>query len=330
MEARMDFRKLILSMATAGAVALVGCGGDDNGTVDPPDPDDPYYAPDERSTPVPPTSACADTGDSYFYVVSVLDFATTSAETGQTPGFNLDGYNTPAGGSSGCGHMDRRFDVNQDGVVEEDENGIDNQLAELAPILSGFLTLQDMVDAGDILILVEAKYVDSLTNDDCVEVDLLLGELPPDTTLVLGEDGRIEPGQAFVISESSYDASGNALISGLGSIVNGRLYIGPVTLNLTVPVDGADVTLGIQSGQVAFNTSATALDVGVIGGALNVDALLDAVGSLLPDDFPPETVRSFLEPLMDINPDANNANCDSVSLGLVFGAVAAEEYQEVL
>jgi hypothetical protein len=320
----MDFRKLIVIMATAGAVALVGCGSDDEVAGDP------YYAPNERKTPVPPTAACADTGDSYFYVVNVLGFATTSAETGQTPGFNLDGYNTPAGGSSGCGHMDRRFDVNQDGVVEDDENGIDNQLAELASILASVLNLQAMVDDGDILILVEAKHVDSLTSDECVEVDLLLGDVPEGETLEYDASGRIAAGQAFVINPSSYDANGNALISGLGSIVDGRLYIGPVTLNLTVPVDGNDVVLGIQTGQVAFNPSATALTVGVIGGALNVDALLDAVGSLLPDDFPPETVRSFLEPLMDINPDENNANCDSVSLGLSFGAVEAEEYEEVL
>jgi hypothetical protein len=323
MEARMDFRKLIVIMATAGAIALVGCG-DDGPTGDP------FFAPDARKTPLPPTGPCAETGDSYFYVVNVLGFATTSAETGQTPGFNLDGYNTPAGGSSGCGHMDRRFDVDQDGTVEDDENGIDNQLAELASILGSVLNLQAMVDDGDILILVEAKHVDSLTNDDCVEVDLLLGDVPDGVTLEYDASGRIAAGQAFEINPSSYDAGGKALISGLGSIVNGRLYIGPVTLNLTVPVDGNDVVLGIQTGQVAFNPSAGALTVGVIGGALNVDALLEAVGSLLPSDFPPETVRSFLEPLMDINPDANNANCDSVSLGLSFSAVEAEEYEEVL
>jgi hypothetical protein len=325
MEARMDFRKLILSMGVAGAVGLVGCGSDSEEEPPPPPPPDPFFEPHQRSTPVPPTSACADTGNSYFYVVNVLDFATTSTETNQTPGFNIDGYNTPVSGTSGCGHPDRRFDVNQDGMVLDDENGIDNQLADLAPLLSGFLSLQDMVDGGDVLILVEAKYVDSLTNDDCVQVDLLLGEVPAGETLVLDASGRIAPGQAFVISDASYDDDGNPLITGLGSIVNGRLYIGPVNLNLSVPVDGNDVVLGIQTGQVAFNPSAAALSVGVIGGALNVDALLDAVGSLLPSEFPPDTIRGILEPMMDINPDTNNANCDSVSLGLVFSAVEAEE-----
>jgi hypothetical protein len=331
MEARMDFRKLILSMGIAGAVGLVGCGSDSEEEPPPPPPPDPFFEPHQRSTPVPPTSACADTGNSYFYVVSVLDFATTSTETNQTPGFNIDGYNTPVSGTSGCGHPDRRFDVNQDGMVLDDENGIDNQLADLAPLLSGFLSLQDMVDGGDVLILVEAKYVDSLTNDDCVQVDLLLGEVPAGETLVLDASGRIAPGQAFVISDASYDDDGNPLISGLGSIVNGRLYIGPVTLSLSFPVDAqTEITLAIQSAQVAFNISATTLGVGVIGGALNVDALLSAVGGLLPDEFPPDTIRGILEPMMDINPDTNNANCDSVSLGLVFNGVDAEEHEEVL
>jgi hypothetical protein len=276
---------------------------------------------------VSPATVC-EAGDTHLYVVNVLDFARTNVITGETPGFNLDLCNTPAGGSTGCGHMDRRFDIDQNGIVAREELGVDNQLAELAAILDGLLELQHNVDAGDLLLLVEVTNVVSFEDDPCVDVALLLGSMPEGGILVHDDDGRLAPGQAFEIDPASYDGSGNARMAAKGLIENGRVYVGPATINLELPADGTVVTFPAQDAHLAFNMTSANLGVGVLGGGLNVDDLITSLSGLLPDDFPPETVRRFLEPLMDLNPDAHNANCDSVSMAFSFAAVSAEEHEE--
>jgi hypothetical protein len=276
---------------------------------------------------VSPTTVC-EAGDTHLYVVNVLDFARTNLITYETPGFNLDLCNTPAGGTTGCGHMDRRFDIDQNGIWEREELGVDNQLVELAPILDGFLELQHNVDAGHLLLLIEVTHVESLEDDPCVDVALLLGSIPEGGILVHDGDGRLSPGQAFEIDPASYDGAGNPRMAAKGLIENGRVYVGPATIPLELPADGVVVTLPTQDAHLAFNMTSANLGVGVLGGGLNVDDFIASIAGLLPDDFPPATVRSFLEPLMDLNPDANNTNCDSISLAFSFAAVTAEEHQE--
>jgi hypothetical protein len=276
---------------------------------------------------VPPTTVCSP-GDTHLFVVNILDFARTSAETGQTPGFNLDLCNTVAGGNTGCGYMDRRFDIDQNGVVAEEEHGVDNQLAELASILAALWMLQDSVDAGDPLLMVRVANVQSLVNDPCVDVALLLASVPAGSVLEHDAEGRLAPGQEFDIDPSSYDGTGNPKMAAKGLIEQGRLYAGPMTVELPLPLEDGLTIWRLRNAQLAFNMATDHLDVGTVGGGINVDDFIASVDGLLSDDFPPQTFREFLEPLMDLNPDANNTNCDSVSIAFSFEAVTAEEHQE--
>jgi hypothetical protein len=308
-----------IPMGDSGHIAYDDGSSHDAGSI----PAGPF----EPKRVVPPTTVC-QTGAAYLYVINVIDFARTSVQTGQTPGFNLDRHNTIAGGNTGCGHMDRRFDIDQNGVVEEEEFGVDNQLAELASILGGFLDLQGSVNAGDLLLLVEISNVENLDNDPCVDVALLLGAIPAGGILVHDSEGRLALGQAFEVDSASYDEIGNPRMAAKGLIEQGRLYAGPLALELPLSVEEGAAEWPLRDAQLAFNVAPGRLSVGVLGGGLHVGDLLEAVTSLLPDDFPPETVRSFLEPLMDLNPDAHNANCDSVSMAFSFAAVSAEEHEE--
>jgi hypothetical protein len=101
------------------------------------------------------------------------------------------------------------------------------------------------------------------------------------------------------------------------------VFAGPMALEVVMAGEGGVTPLDLHTGYVAFDMTADGLDVGVIGGGLELEGFLDGVGLLMIDDFPPEIWRSFLEPLTDLEPDANNLNCESVSVGLTFTAVPA-------
>jgi hypothetical protein len=271
-----------------------------------------------------PSAACSGEGETYVFVMDVMELAVTDRLTGETPGFNLDGCNTPAGGTTGCGHMDRRFDIDQNGWFEGLDNGIDNQLAEVAPLFESVPLAFPNVWDGDRVLLLEVKDVDSIVDDSCVQVSFLWGMVPEEAELEL-VDGRVVPGQTFDIDAArSHQAGGpQPRITAQGILQNGRVFAGPMALEVVMAGEGGVTPLDLHTGYVAFDMTADGLDVGVIGGGLELEGFLDGVGLLMIDDFPPEIWRSFLEPLTDLEPDANNLNCESVSVGLTFTAVPA-------
>jgi hypothetical protein len=348
----MDWKKLVLCFATSGALALVGCGDDDNGNgtdVDAgPTDGGPTLAPDETFVIENPHECPGDlyddpaTGDTHYFVVATLGFGGRDSVTGHTSGFNVDGDNTRPGetqGNTGCGHMDGEYDVDKNGTIEGPERGIDNQLSQLTDILGGELDLQGEVNSGSIIILAKLIGVDSLENDDCVVAELLLGNLPEGVEMEL-EAGQPAPGQSFEIDEASYDEEGNAIIRGQGVIADGRLIIGPVTISLSITLDEGDeeedpttLDLAIANASVAWTMGDGTLDEGLIGGGLNIEELLVELGPLL-EGFGLEidTVRPIIAQLSDLDPDANNQNCESISLGLTFTGVDAvvEEEEEVV
>lgn len=313
----MDWKRLALILTTASSLAMVGCGDDDdNGTNG--DPDAQTGELDECFTLEPPaTDNCEEEGDTHWYVVNVLDFGSQDFDTGQTPGFNIDGCNTRVDGSAGntgCGHMDHQYDIDQDGVVEGPERGIDNMMSALSGALGSFLDVQEMVDDGEILILVEVSGVTDLQNDSCVNAALYLGQLPEGEEL---ENG-IEPGMMFEIDPDSLDDMGEPLVQAEGVLEDGRLIIGPVDIVLDIPFEGEEVTFAIENGQVALTLGENELSEGVIGGGLDVADLSQMVEELAGLD-----IGGLLEMNADLWEDENNENCESISISLTFGAVDA-------
>jgi hypothetical protein len=353
MEASMDWKKLVLCFATSGALALVGCGDDDdngNGTdVDAGPGVDATLPLDEEFEIPPPAHTCGDDlhadpeeGDTLYFVVAALDVGAFDGATGHLPGFNIDGHNTRPGetqGNTGCGQMDGEYDIDRNGVIEGPERGIDNQLADLLGAIPGdFLDLQGEVNSGSIVILAKLIGVEDLENDDCVVSELLIGSLPEGAVMEL-EGGKPQAGQTFEIDDLSYDEEGNALIRAQGVIENGRLIMGPVTITIAIELDPGDeeedptdLTLELLNASVAFTMGDGTLDDGIIGGGLNIDDLVVQVAPLIPGGLDVDVIRGIIAQLADLEPDANNDNCEAISLGLTFDAVDAvvEEEEEVV
>ncbi|MFW5875917.1 MAG: hypothetical protein ACOCXM_04215 [Myxococcota bacterium] len=317
----MDWKKLALSLVVGSSLAFVGCGDDGSGSADPLEQERV-----ELPEPVEPENCDASAGEEYFYVINALDFAQADTSTGDptAPGFNIDGFNTPSGGASGCGQMDYAYDIDQNGSIEEHEMGVDNALASLAGTLSSYLDLQEEVSNGSIVILARLEGVEDTTNDSCVTMSLLLGELPEGTTadeLDEDEDGFIDPGATFEIDPASYEADGETpLIQEDAVIEDGRVMMGPVNIGLDIQ----GIMLNVENASVAFDVGETELSTGIIGGQLNIDALLDAVSDLL-DGISPESIRDIIGSAADLDPvgGEDGSECESLSLGLEFGAVDA-------
>jgi hypothetical protein len=184
------------------------------------------------------------------------------------------------------------------------------------------LNLQDEVNAGNLLLLVQLEGIDDFENDDCVDVTILVAKVPEGEELVL-EDERIAPGQAFEIDDASFAPPGEARVFGQGAIDNGRLRMGPLTFPLDIPMGGDDVLpLVLLDAQVTFSGADTAaLVAGIIGGGLDVAASVDAINTLFGEDVVSVAV---LRALADLAPDINNENCERLSIGLEFAAVWAQ------
>ncbi|MFW6050608.1 MAG: hypothetical protein ACODAU_05510 [Myxococcota bacterium] len=324
----MDWKKLALCLVMGSTLALAGCGDDGNGNGNGGDDDagtngDGGGDLDAERVEIPesPTpSGCEEDGDTYFYVLNVLEFGTTDQtdDGPRTPGFNLDGYNTPNGGLSGCGQTDHTYDIDQNGTIEEHEEGVDNQLASLATTLESVLDLQAEVNSGSIVILAELEGVSDTQNDSCVTMNMLLGVVPEGVEL--DEGMLIEPGTTFEIDPISYDEdTGEPLISQDAVIEDGRVMAGPFTITLSIE----ELELAVRNASVSFEVGETELSGGLIGGSLNIDDLVTAVGDLAGDlGITPEQVRELLEPLADMSPD-EAGECQAISVGLTFGAVEA-------
>ena len=155
----MMMKKIALSLIMAGLV-VAGCGDSTTG---------PTGTPDGSMLPADDCS----TGDSYFYVVNLLDIA--KEMDGGSAGYNLDGRVSDVTDDEGC---------NQDDFTSpEGVEGVDNAMAVLLPILSSVAgdiseTIQESVNDGSILVLVELRSVNDFTNDACVGMSLYVGEVP--------------------------------------------------------------------------------------------------------------------------------------------------------
>jgi hypothetical protein len=326
-------RRWVTAACAAPWLVLVGCsalldldgdfardaspGGDtgtDAGTDTGTDAGGPLCTP-----PMPPAvSGCGPGGATFLFAISRIAIGVADGSTGHTPGFNIDGCNTPADGPTGCGHMDSTFDIDGNGLIEGRENGIDNQFAALAPTVTMFLDLQALVREGQLLWLVELSGVNSIDNDDCVDVAILRGVVPGGGLPAPAPDGTLMGGQTFDIDDRSYDSGGQALAFAQGRIDGGRLRIGPVTMPLAVHVEQGLWAPDLFDAQLLVD-GATGTFEGVLGGGLAVESLVELVAAASGVDR--DSVRGLLEVLADLVPDETNEHCEQISAGFVVHTV---------
>jgi len=297
--------KIALSLMMATLV-IGGCGGDSTTPVGGDGGSDGSTLPPDDCT----------SGDSHFYVVNVLDIA--QEMDGVSAGYNLDDRVSDVTDDEGC---------NQDDFTSpEGVEGVDNALAVLLPILNTFAgdisaTIQENVNSGSILVLVEMTNVDDFTNDACVGLNLYVGEMPGDIAPDL-TDGLLSPGQTIDISPESLDAMGNPLVTVSGAtITGGSVAASTPVISLPIPLeDGVVLQLNIRDARVGGTFTATTMQDGIIAGVLSARELSMSVEAL-DLGVTAETVEGILEAQADMQDESGE--CKSLSATLIYNGVNA-------
>lgn len=212
--------------------------------------------------------SCDSATHSEVYVVRQLGFARTS-DSGVAWGFDLDGHVSAAGDPDGCGKADRTDPLGNP--------GIDNAFSGLVPVLEQTEAaaaeglLQDSINAGELLLLLEVTGIDDATNDDCVTVRLGQGEGVP----LIGTDGTLLDGQTFAptpgieptVATAAWIEDGVLHARGLGLVLELQI----LDAELAVPITDAGFRLELDPGAPVLT--------GQFGGGLPVDEFLEVAAN---------------------------------------------------
>lgn len=248
---------------------------------------------DPSSTPSLVVEDSCETGDTYVWVVHAMGYTRKSPD-GEVWGFDLDGHVTDPGDDEGCGLPDA--------VDPEGTPGIDNAFSNLIPALEATEAsaveglIQDSINTGELLLLLEVRNVDDLQDDDCVNVSILRGEGFP----LVGTDGLLLDGQSFGRSTLPPNASveGATIEEGVLSVqdlpevslplnildVEVQFDVQSVGLRLEIPEDGGD-TWGFFSGGVPLENILEIVQEGDLGQIRDlVTTLVGTAADLAPDE----------------------------------------------
>jgi hypothetical protein len=251
----------------------------------------------------------------------------SGAISGEAVGFDLDGVDGVT-----CGQADFTW---------EGETGIDNNLALLLDLAGSLVDdldvdalLAESIDAGDILILARVAAWNGQPNDDCVDVALLLGEVPPDgpqdVWICEGEGaGRtceINEGLVLNIDRGSFDDMGRPQIGMNQQVISGgRLLTDPSTISLEIPFGDGVLALTLLDGQVRLDVDVDGMSNGILGGSLDVETFITLMLDLLGDAIPPAfqgVLVDVLRSLGDLH--HSGGNCNALSVGMSVEGVAVE------
>jgi len=247
-------------------------------------------------------------------VMTQLSFA--RAEDGVSRGFDLDGFESEAGGNTGCGHDDY--------LTPDGSGGVDNQIARLLPILDDTEaralepTIQTAVNDGEILLMVEFRGLDDLVNDDEVEVVFLRGGGRPS----IGNDGFIEPGQTF---DKRTDTPPVVVLD--ATVVDGVLTArGFESIDIPIDIFSAEFTLSVQQASLRFEFGDNGEWGGFFAGAFPYQPVLDGLLDAAIDQGLKDLLPGVFEGFSDI--DGPNGFCSSMSVTLDFQARAAFFFED--
>lgn len=230
-------------------------------------------------------------------------------DDGIARGFDLDGILSEDGDEEGCGHGDF--------VSPEGREGVDNQLAELwatlAPLVGGQVhaLLQNAINEGRVLVVLELEGVDDLQNDDEVTLNVFRGVARP----LIGTQGLISSDQTF---DYDYD-SPLSTVSGL-QLKDGTLIAGPLELNIPITILSLDIIAKVEFARVQLTLNDEGEMSGYLSGAMNVPELSEA---LLNTDAQNEAriVVPFFERNADMVPVDDT--CTYISMGMAFEGTRA-------
>lgn len=287
----MNLKKLVVGAVVTSSLIAAGCGGDDPGAEG-----------------LCTSGTCA----AHVYLMNELTIPTMD-EDGNVPGFNIDGTTDIV-----CGQEDA-MGPSPDNIV-----GVDNSVG---PTLGGLVMsmIQDNVDDGSVLLVMQLDGVDSFTNDNQVKLTIFLAEKPEGATLAHEASGRLSPGQAFDINELSFtDAAHTSpmILFANGKIINGRFQAGPADFPLSISLMGANLSLTVHNTQLRFNVSESLVSVGVLGGGLNIEEVNATVAATPALAEYATVVNTTLMSFADLDPNSEGV-CESASVAMTFAGVGA-------
>lgn len=197
--------------------------------------------------------ALCESGDCENRVIVARNIAfATEQPGGVAEGFDLDDIVSTGTDTTSCNR--------EDYVAPDGREGIDNQFAVLWDAIVN--VIGDAVDGlilgaindGFLLFMIELDGIDDLENDDCVRVEIYVGEGKP----IVGTDGYIASSQTFGRGDK-----GPLSVIECGTIVDGVLDAGPFDGEL--PISILDVSFDLEVFDARFR------------GRLNPDGTVTAV-----------------------------------------------------
>lgn len=258
-------------------------------------------------TPVEEAPAVADPR-TYTIVMSTLAFGRRD-EQGAAWGFDLDGHVSAAGDDEGCGHADL---VDPDGLP-----GVDSAFSGIVPTLEASEAgaveglVQDSIENGQLLLLVELSGVDDPENDDCVDVRVVRGAGTP----LVGTDGTLLDGQTFAAAPGAQPEEVACV-----PLVDGSVRAGPFAIDLDLQVLDVELTFGLAEAYVRLDLAPDGRTAwGYFGGGVPTSDILVIVDEGDLQDIAP-LVRSLVGAAADMEPN-DAGTCDALSIVFEFGGI---------
>ena len=233
-----------------------------------------------------------------------------SGADGRLPGFNLDGAVTTGKEEGSCGI--------EDTVSPEGDEGVDNQLGVLWPALEPLVgeavkaLLQNAINDGRLLMMIELTGVDDMQNDDNVGLNFFRGSLAP----TIGTQGLINPDQTFYVD---YDADQTSF-DGV-QIQDGVVEAGPVEFKVPIEIFDANFDFHVRNGRIRFEIHEDGTFTGLMGGEVVISDVLD---QLLATNA--KTEAELVQPIFESNADMGFEDGVCLTMSVAFGFTGATAF----
>lgn len=242
--------------------------------------------------------------------VVITQLLFTRAVDGVSDGFDLDDQASSGDDATGCGK--------EDFESPDGEAGIDNATSGLIALLE--LTeaaaleplIQQTINQGELLLVVELQGVDDPVNDDSVDVYLWQALGVPS----IGTDGFIEPGQTI-----DRDHSIPPSIVTDVPLVDGQVIARGFEARLPITIFDASIDLRIYNAALRLDLHEDGSHSGVLAGALQYDGLLESLSTAAIDSGLQEQLPILLGQMADLEDE--NGVCRVMSANLSFAGTDA-------
>lgn len=209
-----------------------------------------------------PEAPIAPDPETQTLVMSTLSFGRRD-ENGLAWGFDLDDLVSDAADPAGCYKPDL---VDPDGL-----EGIDSAFSALVPALEATeakaveTLIQDSINNGNLLLMVQISGIDSEEYDDCVHLRIGRATGAP----LLGTDGSLLDGQTFALNPDISPSNVECAVMDHGSV-----RAGPFSMHLPIQVLDVEVDFAVQNAWIRVDLAEDGTAWGYFDGAVpNSDIL---------------------------------------------------------